>query len=114
MERQDRRAAVAAYRERPPAWGLFAIQCTATGQAWVGCSRHVDTQKNGLWFTLRLGSSPFTALQAAWSAHEEADFRFEELDRLASDYPALGRVDELRKRQKLWTERLRAQALPFA
>lgn len=114
MERQDRRAAIAAYKERGAAWGLFVVQCTATGQAWVGGSRHVDTQKNGLWFALRLGSAPFAKLQAAWTAHSETDFRFEELDRLAVDHPPLGRADELRRRQRLWAMRLQAEILPFA
>lgn len=114
MDRQDRRAAVAAYKERPPAWGLFVIQCTATGQAWVGCSRHIDSQKNGLWFALKQGSSPFADIQKAWAACDEADFRFEELDRLAVDHPPMSRVDELRRRQALWSARLQAEALPFA
>lgn len=114
MDRQDRKAAVAAYKERKPAWGVFAIQCTATGQAWVGCSRHVDTEQNGLWFTLRLGSSPFASLQAAWSAHTPEDFRFEELDRLKPDHPPAGRAAELKRRQALWAPRLQAEPLPFA
>lgn len=112
MDRQDRKAAVAAYKERRPAWGLFVVQCTATGQAWLGCSRHVDTQKNGLWFTLRQGASPFAGLQAAWNAHDEIDFRFEELERLGDDYPEIGRMDELKRRRTLWAGRLGAELLP--
>lgn len=114
MARQGRKEAVAAYKERAPAWGVFAIQCTANGKAWVGCSRHVDTQKNGLWFALKMGASPFAGLQAAWSDHEEIDFRFEELDRLTSEASAMARTDELKRRQTLWARRLGAERLPFA
>jgi hypothetical protein len=46
MDRQDRKAAIRAYKERKPAWGVYAVICTATGEAWVGCSQRVDTQKN--------------------------------------------------------------------
>lgn len=111
MDRQDRKAAIAAYKERKPAFGVFAVICEATGQAWVGRSRHVDTQQNGLWFGLRMGGSPYASLQAAWREHGEAQFRYEELERLREDYPEIGRMDELKARQALWKARLQATAL---
>jgi hypothetical protein len=111
MDRQARKAAIAEYKERKPAHGVFAVVCRATGQAWVGRSSHVDTEQNGLWFTLRLGGSPFKSLQAAWSEHGQDEFRFEELERLRDDFPALARKDELKRRQALWTARLEATAL---
>lgn len=111
MDKQDRKAAIAAYKERKPAFGVYAVLCRATGEAWVGCSRHVDTQQNGLWFTLRMGGSPHRGLQAAFSEHGEAQFRFEELERLREDYPEIGRMDELKRRQTLWRNRLHAEAL---
>jgi hypothetical protein len=111
MDRQDRKAAIAAYKDRKPAYGVFAVICGATGEAWVGHSRHVDTQRNGLWFALKLGSSPHRTLQAAWNEHGADAFRFEELDRLREDFPALSRIDELKQRQALWQARLQANAL---
>lgn len=111
MDRQARKAAVAAYKEKKPAYGVFAVICNATGEAWVGASANVDTHRNRLWFGLRLGSSPHKALQGAWGAHGEAEFRFEELDRLREDFPALSRADELKKRQALWRARLNASDL---
>jgi hypothetical protein len=112
MDRQARRAAVAAYKEKPAAWGVYAVICSATGEAWVGRSRHVDTHQNRLWFSLRMGGERHAALQKAWTEHGEDAFRYEELDRLRADYPAIGREDELKKRQALWTARLQADALP--
>ena len=111
MDRQDRRAAIAAYKERKPAFGVYAVICTATGEAWVGCSRHVDTRQNGLWFGLKLGTSPHASLQAAWRAYGEHAFRFEELERLRDDVPEIARLGELKKRQALWRSRLKAEAL---
>jgi hypothetical protein len=111
MDRQDRKAAIAAYKERKPAWGVYAVICTATGEAWVGRSRHLDTQKNGLWFALKQGGSPFASLQAAWRLHGESEFRFEELERLREDFSELGRLDEIKRRQTLWLARLHASAL---
>jgi len=111
MTSQERRALVAAYKERKTVAGVFAVLCTATGEAWVGQSRHIDTEQNGLWFTLRLGTSPFRSLQAAWNAHTEADFRFEQLDRLPEDASPLVRDMELKARAARWTARLGARAL---
>ncbi len=111
MDRHDRKAAIAAYKERKPAYGVYAVICNATGEAWVGCSRHVDTQRNGLWFALKLGTSPHASLQAAWKQHGEPAFRFEALERLREDFPEIGREDELKARQALWRARLQAAAL---
>ncbi len=111
MDRNARRAAVAAYKEKPAAHGVFAVICNATGETWVGQSRHLDTQQNGLWFGLRHGGSPFRSLQTAWTAHGEAEFRFEELDRLREDFPAIGLKSELKKRQALWSARLQAETI---
>ncbi len=111
MDRESRRAVVAAYKERESASGVYAVLCTATGETWVGCSNHVDTRRNGLWFELRLGTSRHDCLQAAWREHGEGEFRFEELDRLRPDFPKLSRTDELHKRAALWRERLAASPL---
>ncbi|MDP1875304.1 GIY-YIG nuclease family protein [Phenylobacterium sp.] len=111
MTPSTRKAQIAAYKERPTIAGVFAVICNATGQAWVGQSRHVDTQQNGLWFALRQGSSPYRALQAAWKTHGGEAFRFEILDRLPEDYSDLRRKDELTKRAALWRARLEGEGL---
>ena len=111
MQPKNRKSAIAAYKQRPAAFGIYAVICCATGEAWVGISRHVDNQQNGLWFALRQGSSPQASLQAAWRLHGESEFRFEELERLRDDFPEFGRMDELKKRSALWHARLQAQSL---
>ena len=111
MDRQERKAAVAAYKERKAVWGVYAVLCTATGEGWVGCSRHLDNHQNGLWFALKAGGCPHGSLQAAWNEHGEREFKFEALDFLAEDHPQLSRMDELRKRQALWCARLQARAV---
>jgi len=111
MTSPDRKALVAAYKEQTTIAGVFAVQCTATGQAWVGHSRHIDTHQNGLWFALKHGSGRTASLQQAWNAHGPDDFRFEQLDRLPADISDLRKVDELKKRAALWTARLDAEAI---
>ncbi len=111
MDRVARKAAIEAYKERKAACGVFAVICSATGEAWVGQSRNLDAQQNGLWFTLKHGTNPCRALQAAWAEHGAEAFRFEELERLRDDYPTIGVRDELKRRQALWVTRLHATKL---
>ncbi len=111
MTSQDRKALTAAYKEQTTIAGVFAVQCTATGQAWVGRSRHIDTHQNGLWFSLKHGSCRVASLQQAWNSHEPEDFRFEPLDRLPADISDLLKGDELKKRAALWKARLDAEAI---
>lgn len=111
MTSSNRKALIAAYKERPTIAGVFAVICNATGQAWVGQSRHIDTHQNGMWFALRQGSSPHRTLQAAWTTHGPDAFRFEILDRLPETYSDLRRKDELTKRAALWRARLEAEGV---
>lgn len=111
MDKQDRKSAIAQFKERKSACGIYAVICTATGEAWAGTSRNLEAQKRSMWFTLNSGSGPFLTLQKLWNEHGEREFRFEELDRLKDDFSALLLAGELRKRQKLWQERLKASQL---
>ena len=111
MNAAARKALIADYKERPTVVGVYAVICTATGQVWVGQSRHIDTCQNGLWFSLKTGGGRDPSLQAAWSAHSPDDFRFEQLDRLPTDLSDMRRKDELKERAMRWTARLQAEAL---
>jgi len=111
MDRQARKAAITEYKERKPAYGVFAVICNATGETWVGQSPHVDNHQNGLWFSLKHGGSPYGSLQAAWNTHGQEAFRFEELERLRDDFPALNRTSELKRRLAIWQARLQAAQL---
>ena len=111
MTSANRKALIADYKDRETIAGVFAVICSATGRAWVGASRHIDTQQNGLWFSLKMGSSPYRSLQAEWNAHGGDSFRFEQLDRLSPDLSDMARKDELKKRAALWAARLEAEAL---
>lgn len=111
MDSHEKKAAIAAYKERKAVSGVYAVICNATGETWVGASRNLEAQQNGLWFTLRLGSHRHASLQAAWNAHGETEFRYEALDRVPDDYSDMARKDDLKRRKDLWQQRLRAEGL---
>ncbi len=87
MKSEDRRAAIAAYKERKTTAGIYAVRCAATGQAWVGQPPNLESIANRLWFTLRMGNNPCRSLQDAWTAGNGKDFTCGPLERIEEDTP---------------------------
>lgn len=108
MQREDRKAAVAAYKERKVQAGVYAVRCTASGQVWVGSAPDLSTIQNRHWFTLRHGSNPHRTLQAAWTAHGEEAFTFDVVERFADDDPSCISDALPRTVHQNWVDRLSA------
>lgn len=110
MTGPDRRAAIAAYKERKTPAGVYAVRCAASGQAWVGQAPDVEAIRNRIWFTLRQGGQAYLPLQAAQAAHGPDALAFEVLERVEED-TALARARVLKERTAHWREQLRAEAI---
>jgi hypothetical protein len=106
----DRKAAVAAYKERKAPAGVFVVRCAASGQAWVGQAPDVEAIRNRIWFTLRQGGRSYLPLQAAQAAHGAEALSFEVLERVEEDSP-LARARILKERTAHWRAQLQADAL---
>ena len=102
MKTEDRKAAIAAYKKRSAAAGIFAVRCQASGQVWVGQTLNLDTMQNRIWFSLRLGSHANAELQRAWTAHGEANFAYEPLQQLEDEELAYVRDKLLKEREIHW------------
>jgi hypothetical protein len=76
----DRKAAAAAFKERKAVGGVYAVRCTATGEAWVGITPDLQAAEKRLAFTLKLASTPHRSLAAAAKAHGAEAFAFEALE----------------------------------
>jgi len=111
MKSTDRKAAVAAYKERKTVAGIYAVRCAAGGEQWVGQAPDVETIQNRLWFTLKLGSNPCRSLQAAWTAHGAAGLSFAVLERLADEELAYIRAATLKARLAHWRTALGARLI---
>ncbi len=108
MTEEEKRAAIAAYREQKVESGIYALSCLPSGQRWVGSALNLATIRNRLWFTLRLGNDRHPGLQHAWNAHGEGAFGFEILERLKADELGAGRDRRLKERLLQWAEELQA------
>jgi hypothetical protein len=104
----DRKAAIREFKEREPLRGAFAVRCMATNSVWVGSSSNLDATKNGLWFSLRIGSYPVKSLQSEWNVHGEPAFQYEVLEKLASDLHPFAVGDLLKEKKGFWVAQLAA------
>ncbi|MCF4166916.1 GIY-YIG nuclease family protein [Zavarzinia compransoris] len=111
MRQEDRKAAIAAYKERKTHGGIFLLRCAASGQAWVGQSRNLETVRNRIWFSLGMGKDPHRALQDAWKRHGADTFTLEVLETLPEEEEAYLVARRLRDRQTHWCEKLGAEVL---
>ncbi len=107
----DRKAAIAAYKERKTVTGIFAIRCKASSQTWVGQTPNLDKIQNRIWFTLRQGSHTCRSLQAAWTTHGPDSLTFEECERLDEEATAYIRDALLKERAVHWRAQLNAEAV---
>jgi hypothetical protein len=111
MKSDDKKAAIAAYKKRESAAGIFAVRCAATGQAWVGQTLNLDTIQNRIWFSLRMGSHTNRDLQSAWAAHGADSFTFEPLEQLEDEELPYVRDTLLKERALHWRTALKGFAI---
>lgn len=111
MQRDARKAAIAAFKERKAIAGLYAVRCLATGGRWIGRSQNLASVQNQLWFTLRLGSSPHRTLQEAWRTHGAEQFVLEVVEQLDEEKLAYARDRLLKERLEHWCAALGAEAI---
>ena len=110
MSREDRKAQVQAWKEeRKSRAGIFRVSCAPEGKAWLGVSRTLDSQQNSIWFSLRHGGSPNREMQAAWKAHGEDAFAFDEVEEIDVEELSAYLVNQrLQERLKHWCAELGA------
>ena len=111
MNRDQRKAAVAAYRERKSMAGIYAVVCRPSNERWVGRALDLDAIQNRLWFTLRQGNCAYRSLQASWSAHGPEAFALEIVERLDDEMLGYVRDRALKERLAHWCSALVADAI---
>jgi hypothetical protein len=111
MDKNDRKAAVSAYKERNAAAGVYAIRCTATGEHWIGSAPDLSTIWTRRSFALRQCIEPNPALQSAWNAHGPESFTFNILEEIDLEQLPYGRERALKERIAHWREALGAAAI---
>jgi hypothetical protein len=84
MTKTERKAAaLAAFRERRPRVGIYALRCGESGERWVGRATDLEAVRKRILFTLAHRGNPHRSLQAAWDRFGADAFAFEEVEILA-------------------------------
>ena len=112
MDRNERKAAVSAYKERKTVAGVYAIVCAATGEQWIGAAPDLSTIWTRRTFALRQGLETNKALQAAWNANGAENFAFKILEEIDLEELTYGRERALKERIAHWPRPYWAQP-PF-
>lgn len=107
----DRKAAIAAYKERKTIAGIYVIRCKTSPETWVGQTPNLEKIQNRIWFSLRQGSHTCESLQAAWTMHGPDSLTFEECERLEQEESAYIRDALLKERVLHWRSQLGAEAV---
>jgi len=111
MKIDDRKAAIAAYKKRKTAVGIYVVRCAPTGQAWVGRTLNLETIQNRIWFSLRAGGHSNRELQSAWTAHGADAFAFEPLEQLKDEELPYVRDNLLKERLIHWRSSLNGSVI---
>lgn len=102
----DRKAALRAYKERKPRPGIYAVRHIASGRAWAGAAKDLDTTRNGLWHVLEDRRHLDRSLQAEWDRHGSEAFEYVILEVIAGDLAPFVLKETLKERQAEWARRL--------
>ena len=111
LKREDKKAAIAAYRERKADAGVYVVRCAASGEQWVGSAPDLRTIWNRVSFSLRQGAGQPPSLQRAWTAHGAGSFAFEIVERLDAEDPGYDGARTLRDRLNHWRGVLAAEPI---
>src|SRR5664279_3622950 len=111
MNSDDRKAAIAAFKKRKSAAGIYAVRCAASGEAWIGQTLNLETIQNRIWFSLRAGGHSNRELQRAWTAHGADAFVFEPLEQLKDEELPYVRDALLKERFVHWRSMLNGLTL---
>lgn len=107
----DRKAAIAAYKERKVSAGIYRVRCLTSGQVWVGQTPNLDKIENRIRFTLRQGSHRHRALQEAWLRHGAESFVLDAVETLEEEADPYLRDRILKSRLAHWSAKLEAAVL---
>ena len=109
MDKNRKREIVREYKERKAAPGIYAVRCKPTNEVWVGLTRDLESQQNGTFFMLRLGSHTNKKMLAAWKSHGEENFAYEPLEEIdAEDLTPYLLNAALKEREQHWRKELGA------
>jgi hypothetical protein len=107
MDKKRRQELQEQYANRKQPTGVFAVRNAKSGEVWVGHSKNLDVQQNGLWGRLASGMCFNRDVQESWNRDGAEAFSYEIFEHIEEADPhALQRL--LPEHAEVWREELKA------
>lgn len=87
MDKAQRKAMIEEWKNRTPEMGVISLRCKETGESFLGASKNISAEFNGLRVKLSGGTYPNKKLSALWKEYGEEGFEFLVLERLECEDP---------------------------
>jgi hypothetical protein len=110
MDKQSRRQVIRDFKEAKTKAGVFAVRCSATGEAWLGTSKNLEQQQNAIWFSLKMGASGrlHPDLHAAYRQHGAEAIVYDVVEAI-EELGTYGRDRQLKDRLTHWLAAMNAK-----
>lgn len=95
MDKQKRKEAAVAWKNRKPEMGVIACRCAPTGDVFLIPASDIPADTNSLQFRLSAGLGPNRQLQDLWKQYGKDAFSFDVAQRLDYNDPTENHDDEL-------------------
>jgi hypothetical protein len=107
LNSEARRQARAAYKERVPLGGVYAITNTVTGERLVEATQSLAASRNRFEFAQTTGSAVSLRLQKDWDTYGSDSFVFEVLEELRRGKTQTSQefADDLKLLKEMWLEK---------
>jgi hypothetical protein len=99
-----------AYKQTPQRKGVFKVRCSTSGETWVDTSTNLDSIKNRIWFSLRMGNHHNKKLQQAWNKSGEEAMHYVIVEVFEADVSGYALERLLKERKAYWLEALQAES----
>lgn len=95
MDKEKKRQLTMAYKTRKPDMGIISLQCTATGESFLGASKDIPADFNSIRVKLNSGFHPNKRLLELWKEYGEKGFEFTIIEKLKVEDPTEDYTDDL-------------------